>query len=130
MVRDRAGCQGIWAISWMADQHDTGYHDHHASKGAVFVVRGAIRHERLRLEGEPEGEAVRAGEVFCFDETFIHRMRREPGAGETVTIHAYSPPLRQAGQYSESEQGQLRRQATPAEGQLAPKGPQGEPTER
>jgi len=121
---------GVWAISWMADDHDTGYHDHHGCNGAVVVVRGAIRHERLRLEGNPDGTAVHAGDGFCFDDTFVHRMRREPGAGETVTIHAYSPPLLQTGQYSEVPgEGYLRRHAAPAEEQLIPHGPQGEPTE-
>jgi hypothetical protein len=120
---------GVWAISWMADDHDTGYHDHHASSGAVFVVRGAIRHERLHLDGPPSGQSAKAGEMFCFDATFIHRMRREPGATDTVTIHAYSPPLTQTGQYSKSADGHLRRQAADSKDQLAPKGPQGTPTE-
>ncbi|MEO3818764.1 hypothetical protein ABGB21_19395 [Plantactinospora sp. B24E8] len=31
---------GVWAISWMADVHDTGYHDHAASRGAVVMVEG------------------------------------------------------------------------------------------
>ncbi|WP_219420000.1 hypothetical protein [Pseudonocardia nigra] len=34
---------GVWAISWMADTHDTGYHDHDPSRGAVHVSQGAIR---------------------------------------------------------------------------------------
>lgn len=84
----------MWAISWLADDHDTGYHDYPDGNGTVVVARGAIRHERLRLDGDPEGHAAKAGEAFCFDNTFIHRMRRESGAGETVNIHAYPPPLK------------------------------------
>src|SRR5439155_11385550 len=37
-----------WVISWM-DDHDTGFHDHDVSSGAVHVVEGRIREERLRL---------------------------------------------------------------------------------
>ena len=29
----------VWVISWMPG-HDTGYHDHAASNGAVYVARG------------------------------------------------------------------------------------------
>ncbi len=89
------------------------------------MVQGAIRHERLRLAGEPLGDAVEAGDGFCFDDTFIHQMRREPGAGETATIHAYTPPLARTGRYSENGHGQLRRVDAPAEEQLSPKGSQG-----
>lgn len=83
---------GVWAISWLADVHDTGFHDHDGSSGGVHVAAGAIRHEHLRLGRRPAGEAVAAGSSFCFDGSAIHRMRREPGAADTVTIHAYSPP--------------------------------------
>jgi hypothetical protein len=34
---------GVCAISWMSDDHDTGYHDHDRSRGAVHVAEGAIR---------------------------------------------------------------------------------------
>ncbi|MBY8849440.1 hypothetical protein [Saccharothrix longispora] len=116
---------GVWAISWMADGHDTGYHDHDHSNGAVHVARGVIRHEQLRLGEDPTGAAVHAGDGFRFDNTFIHRMRREPGAGPTVTVHAYSPPLSHTGQYAEHEDGLLHRTPTSSQEQLVPHGGQG-----
>jgi hypothetical protein len=119
---------GVWAISWMADEHDTGFHDHDRSCGAVHVVRGRIRHEHLRMGERPSGTAAEAGESFCFDETLIHRMRRDPGADPTITIHAYSPPLTQTGQYGECEDGLLHRIPTDAVEQLEPHGFQGTPT--
>ncbi|MGW0523011.1 hypothetical protein [Crossiella sp. NPDC003009] len=121
---------GIWAISWMDEVHDTGYHDHHTSAGGVHVARGTIRHEHLRLGHRPVGQAVPAGEGYCFDETVIHRMRPEPGAGPTVTIHAYSPPLTRTGQYGEGSDELLHRVPAPAEEQLRPKGKQGTPSTR
>lgn len=121
---------GVWAISWMADGHDTGYHDHDHSCGAVHVARGVIRHEQLRLGERPTGTTVPAGEGFRFDNTFIHRMRREPGAGPTVTVHAYSPPLERTGQYAEQDDGLLHRTPTSSEEQLVPHGDQGTPTGR
>ncbi|GGP54947.1 cysteine dioxygenase [Saccharothrix coeruleofusca] len=120
---------GVWAISWMEDDHDTGYHDHDRSCGAVHVARGAIRHEQLRLGEKPTGQAVPEGESFQFDNTYIHRMRREPGAGPTVTIHAYSPPLSHTGQYGQQHDGLLHRTPTPSEEQLIPHGGQGTPSD-
>ncbi|CAL9370164.1 hypothetical protein SUDANB1_00848 [Streptomyces sp. enrichment culture] len=79
--------------------------------------------EHLRLGHRPVGERVPVGEGFCFDETFIHRMRREPGAGQTVTIHAYWPPLERAGQYGEQENGLLHRVPTSSQEPLSPKWP-------
>ncbi|MFF8556803.1 hypothetical protein ACF058_28735 [Streptomyces sp. NPDC015501] len=91
-------------------------------------LRGAIRHEHLRLGQRPVGDRGPTGEGFCFDETFIHRMRREPEAGPTVTIHAYSPPLERAGQYGEQEDGLLHRVSTSSEEHLSPKSRQGTPS--
>ncbi|GAB2642544.1 cupin domain-containing protein [Kribbella swartbergensis] len=120
---------GVWAISWMAEDHGTGYHDHDRSRGAVFVAKGTIRHEHLKLGRQPVGRAVPSGETFSFDETFIHGTRREPNAGDTVTIHAYSPPLKETGQYAESEtDGLLHRRPSPVEEQLVPHGDQGTPS--
>ena len=42
-----------WVISWM-DDHDTGFHDHDVSSGAVHVVQGRILEERLRLGTAPQ----------------------------------------------------------------------------
>ncbi|WP_447002226.1 hypothetical protein ACRAKI_21080 [Saccharothrix isguenensis] len=119
----------VWAISWMADGHDTGYHDHDHSSGAVYVACGAIRHEQLRLGERPTGAVATEGHGFRFDNTFIHRMRREPRAGPTVTIHAYSPPLSHTGQYAEHEDGLLHRTPTSSKEQLVPHGPQGTPSD-
>src|SRR4029079_13738774 len=42
----------VWLICWM-NYHDTGYHDHDLSAGAVGVAAGAVREERLVLGGAP-----------------------------------------------------------------------------
>ncbi len=39
-----------WLICWMED-HDTGFHDHDVSCGAVSVVSGCVREERLTPSG-------------------------------------------------------------------------------
>ena len=40
----------VWLICWMED-HDTGFHDHDRSGGAVAVAGGAVREDRLLLGG-------------------------------------------------------------------------------
>jgi hypothetical protein len=113
----------------MTDEHDTGYHDHDRSRGAVYVAEGAIRHEHLRLGFRPVGTAIPSGETFVFDETYIHRMRCEPGSGPTVTVHAYSPPLERTGQYAAQDDELLHRIPTDSSEQLKPHGWQGSPSD-
>lgn len=112
---------GVMAISWMRDDHDTGFHDHERSCGAVAVAEGVIRHELLRRDGTAVSRAVPAPGSYDFDAATIHRMRHEPGAGPTVTIHAYSPPLEATGEYTEGDDGELRRLRTPADEELRPR---------
>ena len=97
----------VWLICWM-DDHDTGYHDHDLSAGAVAVVAGAVREERLVLGGAPAARTVTAGEAFAFSAADIHRVSHA-GREPAVTIHAYSPPLWRMGAYEVLSTGELRR---------------------
>jgi hypothetical protein len=97
----------VWVISWMHD-HDTGFHDHDVSQGAVAVVAGAIVEERLVLGGPPVAHRHEAGAVFDFDSSHVHRMRQD-STGAAVSIHAYSPPLWRMGTYAVGPDGSLRR---------------------
>ena len=97
----------VWLICWM-DDHDTGYHDHDLSSGAVAVTAGAVREERLVLGGEPASRTVEAGESFTFGAADIHRVSHV-GAEPAVTLHAYSPPLWRMGAYEVLPTGELRR---------------------
>src|ERR1039458_5436039 len=53
----------VWLICWM-DNHDTGFHDHDVSAGAVAVVSGAVREERLAIGGPPRDRVFAAGRTF------------------------------------------------------------------
>ena len=109
----------VWLICWSHD-HDTGFHDHDLSAGAVAVAAGAVREERLALGRSVEAPIARtvgAGSSFEFGASDIHRVLH--AAGEpAVTIHAYSPPLSRMGSYSVEESGQLRRFAVSYETEL------------
>ncbi|HEY2716295.1 MAG TPA: hypothetical protein VGI73_08760 [Solirubrobacterales bacterium] len=109
----------LWLICWSHD-HDTGFHDHDLSAGAVAVAAGAVREERLvlgRPVDEPIARTVSAGSSFSFGASDIHRVLHA-GGEPAVTIHAYSPPLLRMGSYSVEASGQLRRFAVSYETEL------------
>jgi len=104
----------VWLICWMSD-HDTGFHDHDVSAGAVAVVGGSVCEERLALGGAHRDRVFEAGSAFGFSAMDIHRVRHA-GSGPAVTLHAYSPPLQRMGAYVIADDGVLaRRGMSPAE---------------
>jgi predicted metal-dependent enzyme (double-stranded beta helix superfamily) len=108
----------VWLICWM-DGHDTGFHDHDRSSGAVTVVRGALREERLRFGAPPASQVVGAGQAFEFEATDIHRVVHA-GGEPAVSVHAYSPPLDRMGSYVVEPGGALRRQSLGGTDELRP----------
>jgi predicted metal-dependent enzyme (double-stranded beta helix superfamily) len=109
----------VWLLCWSHD-HDTGFHDHDLSAGAVAVVSGSVREERLVLGRSPEAPISRLahlGSSFYFGASDIHRVLHA-GTEPAVTIHAYSPPLVRMGSYTIEPNGQLRRHAVSHEEEL------------
>ena len=94
-----------WLICWSED-HDTGYHDHDVSSGAVAVVGGSVREQRLRLDGPPCERVFGVGRCFHFSAADIHRVQHA-GDGPAVTLHVYSPPFARMGAYAIGEGGAL-----------------------
>jgi len=107
-----------WLISWM-DDHDTGFHDHDTSAGAVAVVSGRVREQRLTLDGEPRDRVFAAGEAFAFSPADIHRVCH-CGSDPAVTLHVYSPPLLRMGAYFIDADGVLARRALSPVEELRP----------
>lgn len=109
----------VWLLCWSHD-HDTGFHDHDLSAGAVAVVSGSVREERLVLGRPPDAPISRlapAGSSFDFAASDIHRVLHT-GTEPAVTIHAYSPPLVRMGSYTIEPNGQLHRHAVSHEQEL------------
>jgi predicted metal-dependent enzyme (double-stranded beta helix superfamily) len=83
----------VWLICWDIGQ-DTLLHDHGGSVGAFTVARGslfedfgAVDQPGLRTRRHTEGDAV------GFGVDYLHNLVNV-GTEPTVSIHAYSPPLR------------------------------------
>lgn len=108
----------VWLICW-TQGHDTGFHDHAGSSGAVVVIAGEVEEQRLRVGAPTLSARVRAGEAFDFDGAAIHRVRHV-GSEPTVTIHAYSPPLGAMGAYTVEPGGELRRHYVEKDTELKP----------
>lgn len=114
----RDGHLDVWLICWSED-HDTGFHDHDLSAGAVAVVDGAVREERLALGGEPAARVAEAGASFDFGAADIHRVLHH-GDRPAVTVHVYSPPLWRMGAYEIETDGTLRRHSVSYAEELRP----------
>ncbi len=107
-----------WLICWM-DEQDTGFHDHDVSAGAVAVVAGSVREDRLVLGAAPSTRVVNAGGAFSFEASDIHRVMHA-GAEPAVTLHAYSPPLWRMGTYEVQPEGRLLRHSVSYAEELRP----------
>jgi len=107
-----------WLICWMDDQ-DTGFHDHDVSSGAVAVVSGGVREQRLTIDGPPRDRRFSAGQTFHFSPADIHRVRHA-GTDPAVTLHVYSPPLARMGAYVVDEEGVLARHPVSSSEELRP----------
>jgi hypothetical protein len=110
----------VWLLCWIR-ANDTGWHDHDVSSGAVRVVRGALRESRPRIGGTPVEAVVADGESLRFGPDRIHRLTGE--AEQSISIHAYSPPLARLGQYTIDESGVLHRVPVSYAEELRPLGP-------
>ncbi len=111
----------VWLLCW-TPVNDTGWHDHDISSGAVHVVQGAVTDASPRIGGEPVIRVVPAGRRFSFGPERIHRMTgSEP---DSVSIHAYSPPLWRLGQYAIDSDGVMQRTSVSYAEELRPLEPE------
>jgi predicted metal-dependent enzyme (double-stranded beta helix superfamily) len=108
----------VWLICWM-DDHDTGFHDHDTSSGALAVAQGRVREERLGVGAPAVDRTLEAGDSIDFGASDIHRVTH---AGNTpaVTINAYSPPLWRMGAYEVKPSGELQRHSISYAEELRP----------
>ncbi|WP_260196013.1 cysteine dioxygenase [Actinophytocola gossypii] len=89
----RTDSHEVWLICWDIGQ-DTLLHDHGGSVGAFTVVRGSLTedHGSVRRTGL-RTRRHRAGDTVGFGADYLHNLVNV-GTEPTVSVHAYSPPLR------------------------------------
>jgi mannose-6-phosphate isomerase-like protein (cupin superfamily) len=98
-----------WVICWSAGQ-DTGFHDHGQSAGGIHVVAGSLSEQRLGFGRPTDPQTVGPGTSLAVPASAIHRVFHD-GGRPAVSVHAYSPPLTQMGDYRFAADGRLEREA-------------------
>jgi hypothetical protein len=93
----------LWLLSWRPGG-GTDLHDHGPSAAAFSVVRGALSEVRVDRHGRTQTYIRRAGSATALARGVIHDVNGA-GTGPAVSIHAYSPPLRQMGFYTRDGRG-------------------------
>lgn len=97
----------IWVLSWMPGQ-GTGFHDHDISSVGLAVAQGMLVERQMLIPTGATRLELRPGMTRQGGPGYIHSAGW--GAGDpTVSIHAYSPPLMNVGQYRADEHGVMRR---------------------
>lgn len=88
----------VWLICWDIGQ-DTLLHDHGGSTGAFTVARGSL-FEDFGAVGRAGLRSRRhaAGDTVSFGADYLHNLVNV-GIEPTVSVHAYSPPLRSMNYY-------------------------------
>jgi quercetin dioxygenase-like cupin family protein len=98
----------VWVLSWMPGQR-TGFHDHGASNVALTALQGTVLEQQMRLGAASIERELVPGRFQQGPAGYIHSVAH--AAGEpAVTLHAYSPPLVDVGQYRAGPAGELLRQ--------------------
>jgi len=98
----------VWVLSWMPGQA-TGFHDHGYSNVALTTLQGVVLERQLRVADASIERELRPGIVQTGPAGYIHAVNHQSGA-PAVTLHAYSPPLLQVGQYRAGPGGALLRE--------------------
>jgi hypothetical protein len=91
----------VWVLSWLPGQ-GTDLHDHGGSAGAFVVVSGALTESTLadprRRRPQLRQRGYQAGRGRSFGHRHIHQIVNR-GAEPAVSLHVYSPALREMTRY-------------------------------
>lgn len=104
----------VWLISWAAG-HTTELHDHGGSLGALTVLTGAL-HEYRWTGKALRRRTLEAGDQAAFPLGWVHDVGaaeiKEQTGQQTLSVHAYSPPLTVMSYYEVTGRQTLRRTRT------------------
>ena len=94
----------VWLLTWLEDQ-STDLHDHGASAAAFMVIEGKL--SEVRVAGLAErSSVVPAGGIVTVAPGVVHDVRNPTGRA-AISIHAYSPPLREMTYYRRESSSRL-----------------------
>ena len=94
----------VWLLTWLEDQ-STDLHDHGPSAAVFTVLEGKL--SEVRVDGmREEASAVSTGGLVTVAPGVVHDVRN-PSGRPAISIHAYSPPLREMTYYRRESSGRL-----------------------
>jgi mannose-6-phosphate isomerase-like protein (cupin superfamily) len=94
----------VWLLTWVRDT-GTDLHDHGDSAAAFTVVSGELDEVRPQSAGDTVVTTrLHPGDVRVVEPGVIHDVR-SPSLAPSVSIHAYSPPLREMTYYESQPAG-------------------------
>jgi predicted metal-dependent enzyme (double-stranded beta helix superfamily) len=105
-----------WVIMWMPGQ-GTGFHDHALSGVGLCGAEGAVSEKQMTLPSGHTEVIVTPGVRREGPSGYIHSVAHHEG-GPAITIHSYSPPLIEVGQYRVDEEAHLMRFPEPGRREL------------
>jgi predicted metal-dependent enzyme (double-stranded beta helix superfamily) len=84
-----------WLIEW-SPSSGLELHDHGGSRGVVVVVAGTLVETYTDLDNcHPlVSQSLTGGETLAIPPTRVHEVSN-PGPGDALSVHVYSPPLRE-----------------------------------
>jgi predicted metal-dependent enzyme (double-stranded beta helix superfamily) len=82
-----------WLIAWKPDSA-LGTHDHGGSTGAIAIAAGTLVEAYVDLGrgGRARRRRLHAGARVEVPANRLHEVRN-PGPGQALSVHEYSPPL-------------------------------------
>src|SRR6266545_698316 len=111
----RSNSCDVWLLAWERGQ-DTDWHDHGGSSGSFAVAEGSL----LEQYRAPSGRGLTSrrllvGQAVAFGPGHVHDVAHG-GAGSSISIHAYSPPLMMMTYYQQTPYGLIARETVAIEG--------------
>ncbi|HEY2477165.1 MAG TPA: hypothetical protein VGI17_00370 [Solirubrobacterales bacterium] len=100
----------VWLLCWSRD-HDTGFHDHDLSAGAVAVAAGSVREDRLVLGRPVDAPISRVASARY--RVQLHRLRHPPRAARGRRPGGDDPRLLTAAAADGELYGRAERPAPP-----------------
>ncbi len=105
----RSDACDVWLLAWERGQ-DTDWHDHGGSSGSFAVTEGSLLEQYRAPSGRRlSRRMLSTGHAVAFGPGHVHDVAHG-GAGSSISIHAYSPPLMTMTYYRQTAYGLIARE--------------------
>lgn len=111
----RSDACDVWLLAWERGQN-TDWHDHGGSSGSFAVTAGSLLEQYRAPSGRGlSRRRLSIGQAAAFGPGHVHDVAHG-GAGSSISIHAYSPPLMTMTYYQQTAYGLIARETVVIDG--------------